>query len=463
MKNILDKSKVIRKLGNDECLYDNEILNENFLLTHAFRTKVSKKYQVDHELVKKALQIWVKRHPLLQSYIHRTQDIESTKSKVLTPRYFAYLNKSLDEYNNVEISETKDSNKWIEVIESELKIQFGLENEPLWRIKIIKLLDDDKKQESDHYDFIITVHHSIGDGRNIYAIMIQFLDILGCLLEGKTCEAMNGEVEHSTHTMEEMAEAYRSKPDYKYSKVEEFIDNVTHRTPSSIGNPNGVCGRFVGVCTESAKLQKLIKKMKKMAPECKLTSLLAGIFCMAYKKACQKHDVSDISLDSFQIYVPVSIREKLGIKNSQMGVYSPIFVCRIDKELNNGSIWGIAEEMSKQIHHRIKSNEDFEALNQMDETISLVESDSFKTRQITDLTLSNICVMNNTKNEAIKAKEHYFCIPAIDGRFLPAILLGLTTVDGNLCWAISYDEKVYKTGFFDDVKDEIVSLVDQLV
>ena len=97
---LLNELKVIRRLGNDECLYDHEVLHSNFLLTHAFRTKVSKQYEIGQDLIKRALEIWVKRHPFLQCYIHRTKDIDSTKSNVFTPRYYVYLDKDLSEYNN---------------------------------------------------------------------------------------------------------------------------------------------------------------------------------------------------------------------------------------------------------------------------------------------------------------------------------------------------------------------------
>ena len=453
--------KVMRKLGDDECLYDNEFLNKNFLLCRALRTSVPKPFEIDHDILTKALSIWIKRHPFLQAYIHRTNDPAWTKSKILMPKYFVYLDKNFSDYNNIEIIETNNELLWTEVIETELKTLFSLENEPLWRMKIIKLLCNDAN--SNHYDFIFTNHHAIGDGRNLYTIMIQFLNILGALLENKTCDEMNGEIEHSNFCMEELVHDFKSKPEYKSSKVDTVFDPNTNRTPSTIGNPNGVHGRFLHIYTENSKLKKLITKMKANAPECKLTSLLVAIFCMAFRKSYIKHGVGEVPLDSFQFDLLSSIREKLKLKNSQMGVYSVALMCRIDQELNNESIWGIAEKLSTELHKRINANEDIEGISHMDELLELIESDIYETKQPSNFAFSNIGVMRNTENSVIKLKEHYVGMPTVEKRFAPGIFNGVTTIDNNMCWAISFNEKIFSVEFFKSVRNEIVSIVDQLI
>ena len=160
MDSSLNELKVIRRLGDDECLYDNEFLNRNFLLCRALRTSVPKQFEIDHDILMKALDIWIRRHPFLQAYIHRTNDPNWKKSKILMPRYFVYLDKSFNEYNNIEIVETNNELLWTEMIEAELKNLFALEHEPLWRMKVIKLLNNDEK--NNHYDFVFTNHHAIG-------------------------------------------------------------------------------------------------------------------------------------------------------------------------------------------------------------------------------------------------------------------------------------------------------------
>ena len=512
----MKKLKIIRKLGNIESIYDNEILNENFLLSRVFRTEIPT--ELSRAAVSQALEIWVKRHPLLQSCIYRTLDEKSHRPKILLPKYFVYLDKNLNSYDNIEMLETRNDRLWMELIETELKTNFSLENEPLWRMKIVKVLENEAS--SNHYDFIFTNHHAIGDGRNLYTIMIQFLNILGALLEKKTCIEMNAEIEHSNFCMEELTDVFKSEQDtecaienffidrrkqtnylnklngryhiynslcekidensfmleelvekfkaklkYKSEILNIGFDELTHRMPSSLGDrANGTHGRFLNVYVESFKLEKLIKKMKLNALKCKLTSVLAVLFCMSLRQSYAKYGVQDIPLDSFQFDLLSSLREKFKIKNSQMGVYSVSIKSRLDGEIDKQNLWAKAQSLSLLTHERIKNNEDVEGLSKIPKLIGLIESGyDFFNNQSFNFCLSNIGVMKNTASNLIKVKEHYVAMPTLENRFDPVLFNSISTIDNNLCWGISFNEKVFSGEFVLDLKSALVGLIDEIV
>ena len=72
--------------------------------------------------------------------------------------------------------------------------------------------------------------------------------------------------------------------------------------------------------------------------------------------------------------------------------------------------------------------------------------------------------MENTKcNSAIKVNESYVCVPCKEKRFGGFLYFGLTTIESNLCCAISYNEKLFSEKFVDDIKINIVKLIDSII
>ena len=151
-------------------MYDYEILHDNFLLARAFITKVPVEYTITKENLKKSLKIWIKKHPLLQSTIQRTN-----KLVIKSPKYFVFTEKSLDEYDNFELIEIDNRLKWTEFIENELRTPLDNINGPLWRMKILKITQNDQI-DTNEYIFMFTSHHAIGDGRNCYEINLEFFN-----------------------------------------------------------------------------------------------------------------------------------------------------------------------------------------------------------------------------------------------------------------------------------------------
>ena len=130
MSNNLDESKIIRKLGAGEALLDFEALHGNICQTRALLTTVSKHHDINMSIISKALEIWVKRHPILQSRIHRVLDERKSILKPDLTKYFVYLDKSVSEYDNVDLIETENEDKWKEIVQEEILTRFKDDNGP---------------------------------------------------------------------------------------------------------------------------------------------------------------------------------------------------------------------------------------------------------------------------------------------------------------------------------------------
>ena len=434
------------------------MLNGTFILSRVFITSIPKKFTIDNESLTKCLAIWVKRNILLQSTIYRTNKLD-----IKSPKYFVYTEKSFEEYNNVELLETENNLKWVDIIETELKTNFDNINGPLWRMKIVKLLKTTHNDDNNEYYFVFSSHHSIADGRNCYELMVQFLNILGAILEGTSCDEMNGQIQETKHSMNELVENFQSISEC-IVKVKED-SKIIHRIPNFVGDKeNGVYGKFDFIFVEKPILDKLLKQIKLRAPKAKLTSFLATLLSLAYKKTCIQFNVNDISLDTFMPCILLSLREKFNLNNLQMGVYSTALNVEINGNLNEDTIWKISENVSLCLHDKIKNNVDISNFQYLDDFINLVNSDfDFGNNQETNFDFSNIGIMKNTSTSAIYIKQHYIAMPNLENRFVAPMFHGLVTIDSNLCWGISYNEKIFSNNFINYLKQSILLLIDNFV
>jgi NRPS condensation-like uncharacterized protein len=186
--------RVIRKLGENESLYDFEVSKGTMLVTTAVHADLTEG-RIDLALLNTACSIWVKRFQLLQSKI-----IREDANKISQSKYFVYMDeKDLLSFLNVELIDSNDENKFREVVESELITKLDKVNGPLWRLKVVKYLQ--------RFTFVFTNHHAIADGKNL-TILIGLFNIIGALITGSQCDEMNGECIESPKSVEEIAKGF---------------------------------------------------------------------------------------------------------------------------------------------------------------------------------------------------------------------------------------------------------------
>jgi hypothetical protein len=442
----LNEYKIIRKLGLDESLYDFEVYKESMLVTTAIHVDLIKG-EINLQLLNNACKYWTKRFILLQSKIVR-KDI----TKINEEKYFVLLDEvNLYKFKNVELIESNDDYKFKDMIESDLVHSFDLNDGPLWRLKVIKYLNLPTR-----YTFIFTIHHSIGDGKNL-EIAIGLLNIIGSLIENSKCEELDGQVIDSLFCVEALTNQYISKENNTFSKKFDELNRV----PFHLGNPNGKYGKVDILNINENILKGLLINMKKKTNGAKLTGVLELIFCQALKETHNFFNIKEFNNLPYQYYTLVSLRDKLNLKASQMGVYSIAFesivedFTELEKDDNYDYIWNLGEKQSKLIHERITNDEDIKQINKGYSFIFDLENGyEFNEYPYTHV-LSNIGIFKNTSSDIIKARELYFFMPSLEKRFPGILFIGVCTIDQNLCWAISFNEKFYTRNIISYLKSRL--------
>ena len=190
--NVNQPANIIRRLGLIESLYDDDVLNGSLILSRAFHTQVPRSYALNETFLFDALLVWTKKYPLLRARIHRPargDDTEKSEpptsraprlSTIRDTKFFAYMQPhSQFQFANVDFAETSDDElEWQRLLESELVRPFDTDNGPLWRLKLLKIIDTSKEHaqaNTDKFVFIFSTHHSIGDGKQLHIFqLIQF-------------------------------------------------------------------------------------------------------------------------------------------------------------------------------------------------------------------------------------------------------------------------------------------------
>jgi hypothetical protein len=212
------------------------------------------------------------------------------------------------------------------------------------------------------------------------------------------------------YTNEELAEQRR----IQFELEKEDHDHQSRKSGLIVGKSDKPEGRFQFFCLESSKTKRLIASVKTKSTNSKLTSVLATVLCVAWRNLFKRFGVADVPLDKFQYVVLASIREKLGISNTQMGIYSSMLhaICKLSDslcaELENerfDSFWRLCDEQSSVLAEKLKRNEEF-ALYAMLDVIAALLRDGRFSNEHANFTLSNIGVMGNTCTGVITVKEH---------------------------------------------------------
>lgn len=67
---------------------------------------------------------------------------------------------------------------------------------------------------------ILTTHHALGDGRNAFSILTQYIDILSNLLIDESYQGDDLTINVPSKNMEQLIEEYRAKENFKSHVVD---------------------------------------------------------------------------------------------------------------------------------------------------------------------------------------------------------------------------------------------------
>jgi hypothetical protein len=465
-----NNNDLIRELGMTESVYDFEVSNRALMVSRAYKITCSNKYSLDLRLVEKACRFWINLHPFLQCYIKR--DFKDTiKFNKNNKKYFYYLNKDFSEYRNLEYLEILDTYDWLNIIRQDLKIPFNDEDQPLWRLKLVKIIDTKIVQNKDdtNYLFVFTNHHAISDGKSSVQIFKQFLNILNSILLDKRCDEMNEENKiESKYSFEELGNELLKTLNINDFSNADFGKKVISEKCGNKELENNFSSELNYIKIDGHKIKKLVKISKLKTKDVKMTSILSTIACLSIKSLVAKLNPTDIDLNNFLKYeVLVSLREKLKISDKQMGVYSTVIENHIKDDLNENNFWRVAQEQSTTLHDRIKSNQDVSNI----EIDSYIDAFNDETKNIGCYNLfaiSNIGKIdydNNSENVVIKINEIYMFENLRYRGIGGYMCFGISTIqdNGDLCWSFNYIENYYSKQFVNDLKDSIVTFIDNLI
>ena len=140
-----------------------------------------------------------------------------------------------------------------------------------------------------------------------------------------------------------------------------------------------------------------------------------------------------------------------------------------DFEDNREDFWLLVEKNSLELQKTVANNCE---LDPHKKDIKLLDTMLRNNFNFSSFNLVNFCVSNLGKMETtphltqgsrFKIVESYVCQPCLEKRFSPSLYFGISTVDGNLCCAISYSEKIYAREFIQELKVLILKLIDDVI
>jgi hypothetical protein len=223
------------------------------------------------------------------------------------------------------------------------------------------------------------------------------------------------------------------------------------------------CGKFKQFYIDSSRLKKLILTTRMNAKHANLTSVLSTIVCLAFKNLYNKYRVNDIPTNKFQYHILASLRDKLQVPKSQLGVYMTLLESTTcSRELSLGTFWSVVEHQSALMEKRLNENKDINFLSDVDRLYKQIKDDQYTEKNI-NFTVSNASHLRNGDRRLIRIKQHYVRMPCVCDRFGSSFYIALTIVDAKLCWSFSYSEGHLSTNVVNELISEISAIVRALI
>jgi hypothetical protein len=272
---------------------------------------------------------------------------------------------------------------------------------------------------------------------------------------------------YSNNCMEEFVKDYKSQIDYKAITHPDSYKCNLNKLSMKLGDSNKDNCRFDYFKLNKEKTEKLIAKMKQEAPRAKLTSVLNTALMICLKRTYENYKVDDIDeVNLIQSKILVNIRDKLGLANEYMGVFSVALDNQTNIEnFNEENFWKMAEKVSIDLHERLKNNDDMEQIGQKgDELIDLINKNyDFSKHTSHDYVLSNLGVMKSNKSSVIRCEDFYFTFQFKNTSFAGSFFHGIISVQGALQWSLTIDEKYFSLAFLKDLKQSLIEFFENLI
>lgn len=260
------------------------------------------------------------------------------------------------------------------------------------------------------------------------------------------------------------------------SNFNNFLPSVPYSVSVKTGDPKcasfsspSISQGFDYLFLRGETIRRLIGKSKRMRSGAKLTSILATILTLSMKrllKKVQDDDADDrVDLDHLQYEVMVSLRSKLDISNTQMGVYSVAIENVFRRDLSERKFWAVAGEQSRSLHRKIALNVDIANVESTQAVIACINDKTKNFARHNMFTLSNVGrITPHNDHNLIQIKKHFVVQSLRDYGTSGSFFNGISSVGVNedLCWSFTYNEKYYSKQFVKCLMQMIVKLINKL-
>jgi hypothetical protein len=497
--------KIFRKLHERESYYsqsgDCEVISRLFKITTPVDLNNEK------ELVEKVLRELKAIHPLLRCSIRDLQD-ESASSDS-KGEHFVELNENNDqELNNLEflcidlssldMTDLKSADICDQIslllLQRELTIKIDNENELLWRVKFIAINNNNATSNQSgclDYYCLVTFHHSIIEGRTLYMLLLQLLEIIETMKSGdyvkqQQYDVLKDMISYFHNDFNEFQDAtpFKSKNNFNVlidigNKEKSILSHLTAQSIEKITITSvkknystrlllnelieqiaAFYMRALWLKIDASLLKQIIRLIKEH--NVKMNAFLSVTICLAYKKLYQQYCLNEADKNQ-EIHYGYTISLRQFANDSafgstyfeNLGNFVNLFLNKVDKEINmvddeewTRSFWPLVVEEHSKLVDRINTKQHLRGPNP-----ALNENDLY------DFWLSNLGTMpaSYSTNSKHKIESCFIFTTSPPEQILN--FHNLITIDSQLYWSFIYNSKLFSETAAKQILDNCLQII----
>jgi len=508
-----ENANLIRELYTVERVIDKDQLQGRavnprlFLLSSKFDLYANKKQ------VLKAFYKWKQLHPLLQANFVEVKKGDEVK------HYVAQAPKDqVEQSNNVQFLYYHSQNNnaaeketcWKLLYEHEFHVPIDSVANLLWRAAYVEL---PKSGDKFQYAFVINMHHSITDGRNAYFVVQELFKIIEDLQKGTSDKlgSRNNDIDEKRAEYEldypNDTRAGKKAPDFEFTATDE--PTIVTLVPEYL-RPDGDeetfeeeklydGGKFSTIdgidflhakdvfdkrrnsvhrmCYIDLSKETFANFTKKASEyKLKLNGCFEIIALLAWQRTVRQFS-GDSALNPVVKYqVPINLRSFLNptLDDTCMGVWISSFVpdVQIEHEESESEFWTklfweMARKRSEAIHAYLNEKAFFNEANLVQEqNIYHMIEKGWKAKDVFIMwAVSNIGRMAGAATDSsrdIEIFEHHEGLAYTRDFFITAAFHGIASVDGKLCWGITWNKQFLRQQVVHVWRDQMADIFTKL-
>lgn len=486
--------KVLRSLSPAELVYDFEHSQNCHIFSNAMLVSAQLDLFSHRDVIYNALVNWCKLNPFLRTKIIpevNSSNQQAASSFSIERNFMLVSVKNLDLMKNVEIYDSNNEKEynWRMFYEREFNrhapVSYNSHNlsDLLWRLCFVKLGNNNG---CFRLCVIMTMHHAITDARNAFQLLTQFIQLVEKSMK-RTQESLEwlDEISPSLESYIPLIGDHQIKSDlFEIEDNSCKIPSSFQINESSNNLQTDLVTRFNSFIIDKVVFKKVINSNTfflkyinhqifhffiKILEKCKsknlkLTGCLNLICLIATNEAYKKFDANH---ETYYYHLMVSLRPDLNLSNSQMGFFASHLDCECKRQsvlnVSNDEFWKKAKIDSDNLHVRLENKEHINILNKDVELINEIETASFPNGGGVHFALSNLGNLKPpVELDLFRIDEFYYQVSMEEHRWSSLIFNGISTLDEQLIWGITYNSRLIRTEIIEFMSETIQHLFNTL-